>query len=196
MDGVDVREVTLPSLRRNVGIVFQDVFLFMASIRDNIAYGSENASIEQVMAAARTAQIHDFIMELPQQYDTLVGERGVTLSGGQKQRVAIARTLLLDPPILILDDSTSSVDAETEAAIQRALDKVMEGRTTFIIAHRVSSLRRADQILVMDDGRVVERGAHHELIAMEDGAYREIYRLQLEAESDALVETASDDAAG
>ena len=196
VDGVDVREVTLPSLRRNVGIVFQDVFLFMASIRDNIAYGSENASIEQVMAAARTAQIHDFIMELPQQYDTLVGERGVTLSGGQKQRVAIARTLLLDPPILILDDSTSSVDAETEAAIQRALDKVMEGRTTFIIAHRVSSLRRADQILVMDDGRVVERGAHHELIAMEDGAYREIYRLQLEAESDALVETASDDAAG
>ena len=184
-----MRDVTLHSLRRNVGIVFQDVFLFMASVRDNIAYGSENASLEQVMAAARTAQVHDFIMGLPQQYDTLIGERGVTLSGGQKQRVAIARTLLLDPPVLILDDSTSSVDSETETAIQRALDRVMEGRTTFIIAHRVSNLRRADQILVMDGGRVVERGTHRQLVAMEDGAYREIYRLQLEAESDALVET-------
>ena len=197
VDGVDVREVTLESLRRNVGIVFQDVFLFMASIRDNIAYGSESASLEQVMAAGRAAQIHDFVMGLPQQYDTHVGERGVTLSGGQKQRVAIARTLLLDPPVLILDDSTSSVDAETEASIQGALDEVMQGRTTFIIAHRVSSLRRADQILVMDDGRVTERGTHQELIAMERGTYREIYRLQLDAESDALADAASsDDAAG
>ena len=197
VDGMDVREVTLESLRRNVGIVFQDVFLFMASIKDNIAYGSESASLEQVMEAARAAQIHDFIMGLPQQYDTHVGERGVTLSGGQKQRVAIARTLLLDPPVLILDDSTSSVDAETEAAIQRALDEVMQGRTTFIIAHRVSSLRRADQILVMDDGRVTERGTHEELLAKENGTYREIYRLQLDAESDALMDAApSDDAAG
>ena len=197
VDGVDVREITLDSLRRNVGIVFQDVFLFMVSIRDNIAYGSENATLEQVMAAARAAQIHDFVMGLPQQYDTLIGERGVTLSGGQKQRVAIARTLLLDPPVLILDDSTSSVDAETEAGIQRALDEVMQGRTTFIIAHRVSSLRRADQILVMDDGRVIERGSHEDLMAIQGGTYREIYRLQLETESDALVETAaSDDAAG
>ena len=197
VDGMDVREVTLESLRRNVGIVFQDVFLFMASIKDNIAYGSESASLEQVMEAARAAQIHDFIMGLPQQYDTHVGERGVTLSGGQKQRVAIARTLLLDPPVLILDDSTSSVDAETEAAIQRALDEVMQGRTTFIIAHRVSSLRRADQILVMDDGRVTERGTHEELFAKENGTYREIYRLQLDAESDALMDAApSDDAAG
>ena len=197
VDGMDVREVTLESLRRNVGIVFQDVFLFMASIKDNIAYGSESASLEQVMEAARAAQIHDFIMGLPQQYDTHVGERGVTLSGGQKQRVAIARTLLLDPPVLILDDSTSSVDAETEAAIQRALDEVMQGRTTFIIAHRVSNLRRADQILVMDDGRVTERGTHEELLAKENGTYREIYRLQLDAESDALMDAApSDDAAG
>ena len=193
VDGVDVRDATLRSLRRNVGIVFQDVFLFMASVRDNIAYGSENASLEQAVAAAQTAQVHDFIMGLPQQYDTLVGERGVTLSGGQKQRVAIARTLLLDPPVLILDDSTSSVDSETETAIQRALDRVMEGRTTFIIAHRVSSLRRADQILVMDGGRVIERGTHQELVAIENGAYREIYRLQLESESDALVETAGPD---
>ena len=196
IDGVDLREVTLESLRRNVGIVFQDVFLFMASIRDNIAYGAGDASLERVMAVAKAAQIHDFIMGLPQQYDTRVGERGVTLSGGQKQRVAIARTLLLDPPILILDDSTSSVDAETEAALQGALDEVMRGRTTFIIAHRVSSLRRADQILVMRDGRVVERGTHQELVVRKGGEYQGIYRLQHHAETDTLVETAASDDAG
>ena len=187
IDGVDVRACTLESLRRNVGIVFQDVFLFMATVRENISYGVAGASLEQVMAAARSAEIHDFIMGLPEQYDTPVGERGVTLSGGQRQRIAIARTLLLDPSILILDDSTSNVDAETESLIQRALDEVMKGRTTFIIAHRVSSVRRADLIVVLRDGEIVERGSHSELISRE-GLYREIYELQLMAEEEFLAE--------
>ncbi len=187
IDGVDVREVTLESLRRNVGIVFQDVFLFMASIKENIAYGVVNATDQQIVEAATAAQMHDFIMGLYDGYDSLVGERGVTLSGGQRQRVAIARTLLLDPPILILDDSTSSVDAETESFIQRALDELMKGRTTFIIAHRINSLRRADTILVMKDGEIVERGTHLEL-ASSGGLYQEIYNLQLQAEEESLVE--------
>ena len=187
IDGVDVRDVTMESLRRNVGIVFQDVFLFMASIKENIAYGVEDASQQQIVEAATAAQMHDFIMGLYDGYDSLVGERGVTLSGGQRQRVAIARTLLLDPPILILDDSTSSVDTETESLIQRALDELMKGRTTFIIAHRVSSLRRADLILVMKDGEIVERGTHLKL-ASSGGLYQEIYDLQLHAEEESLVE--------
>jgi ATP-binding cassette subfamily B protein len=178
VDGIDIRDVTLASLRRNVGIVFQDVFLFSATIRENIAYGVNNASFERVVAAAKAAQLHDFIMGLPQGYDTWVGERGVTLSGGQRQRLAIARTLLLDPPILILDDSTSSVDLETELLIQKALSEVMRGRTTFIIAHRLSSVRGADLVLVLRDGQIVERGTHQELLRT-GGLYREIYELQL-----------------
>jgi ATP-binding cassette subfamily B protein len=161
-----------------VGIVFQDVFLFSATIRENIAYGVNDASFERVVAAAKAAQLHDFIMGLPQGYDTWVGERGVTLSGGQRQRLAIARTLLLDPPILILDDSTSSVDLETELLIQKALSEVMRGRTTFIIAHRLSSVRGADLVLVLRDGQIVERGTHQELLRT-GGLYREIYELQL-----------------
>ena len=188
IDGIGVEDVTLESLRRNVGIVLQDVFLFMDTVRENIAYGLPHAALEEVMAAARSAQIHDFIMELPQQYDTLVGERGVTLSGGQRQRVAIARTLLLDPPVLVLDDSTSSVDAETEAHIQRALDEVMEGRTTFVIAHRISSVKRADLIIVLEDGEIVEKGTHQELISR-GGPYERIYRLQLLAEEEVLADT-------
>ena len=181
IDGIDVRDVTLESLRRNVGIVSQDIFLFMTTMRENISYGVPSASHEDIVTAARAASIHDFIMGLPDKYETLVGERGVTLSGGQRQRVAIARTLLLDPTILILDDSTSSVDAETESLIQRSLDELMQGRTTFIIAHRVSSLKRADLILVLKDGEVVEKGTHQHLIS-ENGPYREIYRLQLLSE--------------
>ncbi|MCE2463896.1 MAG: ATP-binding cassette domain-containing protein, partial [Dehalococcoidia bacterium] len=192
IDGVDVRDVTLESLRRNVGMVLQDVFLFIASVRENISYGVANASLEQVTAAARSVNLHDFIMDLPEGYNTLVGERGVTLSGGQKQRKAIARTLLQDPSILILDDSTSSVDARTESLIQAALDEVMKGRTTFIIANRVSSLKKADLILVMKDGDVVERGTHQELITR-DGLYSEIYRLQLFAEEDVLMEASPED---
>ncbi len=178
IDGVDARDATLASLRRNVGLVFQDVFLFSATIRDNIAYGVPGASQGQIEAASKAAQLHDFIVSLPQGYDTWVGERGINLSGGQRQRLAIARTLLLDPPILVLDDSTSSVDPGTEALIQQALDRVMERRTSFIIAHRLSSVERADLILVIRDGEIVERGTHAELLSA-GGFYAEIHRLQL-----------------
>jgi ATP-binding cassette subfamily B protein len=178
VDGYDVRRVDLPSLRRQIGIVLQTSLLFSVSIRDNIAYGRPDASLEEIVAAAKAAQAHDFILEMSEGYDTVVGERGVTLSGGQRQRVAIARALLLDPRILILDDSTSSVDTQTERLIQQALDTLMEGRTTFVIAQRLSTVRRADQILVLEDGRIVERGTHEDLLAR-GGLYREIYELQL-----------------
>ncbi|MDE2861377.1 MAG: ABC transporter ATP-binding protein [Chloroflexota bacterium] len=178
VDGVDVRDVTLSSLRHNVGLVQQDVFIFTSTIRANIAYGAVHASEEEVIKAAKLAQLHDFIESLPEGYDTYVGERGVTLSGGQRQRLAIARTLLLDPPILILDDSTSSVDTQTEHLIRQALITVMQGRTTFVIAHRLSSVRNADSILVMKDGQVVQLGTHEELVNI-PGPYQEIYELQL-----------------
>src|SRR2546421_10744856 len=178
IDGQDIREVTQTSLRRNVGLVLQDVFLFNATLRDNIAYGAANATDEQIIAAAKIARLHDFAMELPDGYDTWVGERGVTLSGGQKQRVAIARTLLLNPRILILDDSTSSVDMETEYLIQQALDAVMRGRTSFVVASRVRTIKNADQILVLDAGRIIERGTHETLLAR-GGAYAKLYDLQL-----------------
>ncbi len=177
IDGVDIRDVTLASLRRAVGVVLQDVFLFSATIRDNIAYGKPEATDEEVQAAAKAARIHDFIMSLPDGYQTWVGERGVTLSGGQKQRVAIARTLLMDPRVLVLDDATSSVDMETEYLIQQALREVMRGRTTFVIAHRLRTVRDADQILVLERGRIVQRGTHAELIRV-PGPYRAIYDLQ------------------
>jgi len=178
VDGYDVREVTLESLRRQIGIVLQEPFLFSATVRENIAYGRPDAPLEAVVEAARAAHAHDFIVELPDGYDTLVGERGVTLSGGQRQRVAIARALLMDPRILILDDATSSVDVETEHLIQEALARLMEGRTTFVIAHRISTVRRADLILVLEGGRIVERGTHAELLARGQ-RYAEICRLQL-----------------
>ncbi len=186
IDGHDIRDVTLSSLRRSVGIVLQDVFVFAATLRDNIAYGVEGASLEDVIRVAKVAQLHDFIDALPNGYDSWVGERGVTLSGGQRQRLAIARTLLLDPPILILDDSTSSVDMGTEYQIQQALAEVIKGRTTFVIAHRLSTLRRADLVLVMDEGRIVERGSHQELLA-HDGFYRRIHDLQLMPQEDEAV---------
>ncbi|RMF29006.1 MAG: ABC transporter ATP-binding protein [Chloroflexi bacterium] len=178
VDGYDVREVTLESLRRQIGIVLQEPFLFSATVRENIAYGRPDAPLEAIVEAARAAHAHDFIVELPEGYDTLVGERGVTLSGGQRQRVAIARALLMDPRILILDDATSSVDVETEHLIQEALARLMEGRTTFVIAHRISTVRRADLILVLEGGRIVERGTHAELLA-QGRRYAEICRLQL-----------------
>ncbi len=178
VDGNDVREVTQRSLRQNIGLVLQDVFLFNATLRDNIAYGVANATEEQIIAAAKVARIHDFALMLPDGYDTWVGERGVTLSGGQKQRVAIARTLLLDPRILVLDDSTSSVDMETEYLIQQALDAVMHGRTTFVVASRLRTIKNADQILILDKGSIIERGTHESLLAL-NGAYTRLYDLQL-----------------
>ena len=189
IDGVDVKDITLNSLRHNVGMVFQDVFLFQTSIRENISYGANGVSAEDVEEAAKAAQLHDFIMTLPDGYDTQVGERGVTLSGGQRQRLAIARTLLLNPPVLILDDSTSSVDVETEGLIRKALQEVMENRTTFIIAHRVSSVKGADMILVLKDGEVVAQGTHNELIA-KDGFYKDIYELQLLPGEEVFLESA------
>ena len=178
IDGYDTRDVTLKSLRENVGIVMQDVFVFAATIRDNIAYGLDDVDMEDVVEAAKIAQLHDFVEGLPDGYDTWVGERGVTLSGGQRQRLAIARTILLDPPVIILDDSTSSVDMETEHRLQQALDEAVRGRTTFVIAHRLSTVRRADLILVLEDGEIVERGTHDELVE-QDGFYRRIYDMQL-----------------
>ena len=187
IDDTDIREYTLASLRRNVGIVQQDIFLFSATIRDNIAYGLSSATTEDVIRAAKVAQLHDHIMSLPHGYDTWVGERGATLSGGQRQRLSIARTILIDPPVLILDDSTSSVDVETERLIHQAMIEVMKGRTTFIIAHRLSSVRQADLILVLKDGEIVEQGNHQELMA-KGGNYREIYDLQLRPQEEVLLD--------
>ena len=178
IDGIDVRRLRFASLRRHVGSVLQEPFLFGLTIEENIAYGRQDASREEIVAAARAARAHQFIASFPQGYETRVGERGVTLSGGQRQRVAIARALLCDPRILILDDSTSSVDTETEYLIQQALEELMEGRTTFIIAQRLLTLKSADTILVLDEGRIVQRGTHEELLAM-GGLYKDIYDLQL-----------------
>jgi ATP-binding cassette subfamily B protein len=178
IDGHDIREADLKSLRRQIGIVLQTSLLFSASLRENIAYGHPEASEDEIVAAARAARAHDFITSFPDGYDTAVGERGVTLSGGQRQRVAIARALLMDPRILILDDATSSVDTRTEYLIQLALDTLMQGRTTFVIAQRLSTVKRADLILVLDQGYIVQRGVHAELVE-QPGLYQEIYNLQL-----------------
>jgi len=178
VDGLDVRGMDLVSLRKQIGIVLQTSLLFSDTIKANIAYGRPEATVDEIIVAAKAAQAHAFIEGFTNGYDTIVGERGVTLSGGQRQRVAIARALLMNPRILILDDSTSSVDTQTEKLIQVALDTLMEGRTTFVIAHRLSTVRRADMILVMDKGQIVERGTHNELLAR-GGLYKEIYDLQL-----------------
>ncbi len=187
VDGVDVRETTLKSLREHIGMVQQDVFLFTASLRDNIAYGREDASMDEIVDAARVAQLDDYIRGLDEGYDTEIGERGSTLSGGQRQRMSIARAVLLDPPILILDDSTASVDANTEEKIRTAMEAVMKDRTTFVIAHRLSTVHKADEIIVLDRGRVAERGTHEELLAS-GGAYRRIYELQLRPQEEVMME--------
>ncbi|MBL8046359.1 MAG: ABC transporter ATP-binding protein, partial [Anaerolineales bacterium] len=178
MDDHDVRRVNLKSLRDQIGLVLQTSLLFSATIRENIAYGRPDASEEAIVAAAQAARAHDFILGFPEGYATVVGERGITLSGGQRQRIAIARALLMDPRILILDDATSSVDTRTEFLIQQALDTLMQGRTTFVIAQRLSTVKRADLILVLDGGHIVQRGQHTELVAV-PGLYQEIYNLQL-----------------
>jgi ATP-binding cassette subfamily B protein len=187
VDGFDLRKVTLNSLRSQIGIVLQETILFAATVRENIVFGKPGCSAEEMIAAAKAAQAHDFIMQMPQRYDTLIGERGLTLSGGQKQRVAIARALLMNPRILILDDATASVDAETERQIQIALERLMRGRTTFIIAHRLNTLRRADLILVMERGRIMARGTH-EMLIRESNLYRETYLRQIMSAEHSQVE--------
>jgi ATP-binding cassette, subfamily B, multidrug efflux pump len=177
IDGRDVKEYSLETLRTNIGFVLQESFLFSSTIKANIAYGKPDATMEQIIDAAKRAQAHDFIMELPNGYDTMLGERGMGLSGGQKQRIAIARAICIDPSILILDDATSAVDMETEFNIQRDLKAVMDGRTTLIIAHRISSLKHADEIIVLDNGVIVERGTHEELL-QNGGSYQRIYDIQ------------------
>jgi ATP-binding cassette subfamily B protein len=184
LDDVELRHYPRKYLRQQIGIVQQEPFLFSRTIRENITYGvGRVVSDAEVEAAARAAAVHDVILSFPKGYDTLVGERGVTLSGGQKQRVTLARTLLKDPRILIMDDATSSVDTETEASIRRALQEVMQGRTTFIIAHRIQSVMNADLILVLDKGRIVQRGTHAELMG-QPGSYRQIYELQARIEEE------------
>jgi ATP-binding cassette, subfamily B, bacterial len=174
VDGVDVRDVALSSLRSEIGVIPQDPFLFSTTVRENIAFGGGDVSDEEVERVARLAQAHEFVERLPQGYDTVIGERGITLSGGQRQRIAIARALAIDPRILILDDATASVDATTEARIRAGLREVMRDRTTLIIAHRLSTIALADEVVVLDSGRVAARGTHEELIASSP-VYREIY---------------------
>jgi ATP-binding cassette subfamily B protein len=187
IDGIDVRDVTLESLRNNIGIVQQDVFIHTASIGENIAYGKGDASDEEIREVASIAQLHEFIAGLPDQYDTVVGERGGGLSGGQKQRLAIARTLLMNPPVLILDDSTSSVDAHTEHLVQEGLEEVMRGRTTFVVTNRLSAIRSADVILVFKDGNIDQRGTHEELLA-KGGEYLNLYESQLKPMEEAAIQ--------
>ena len=184
VDGHSIRDVTAQSFRRHIGIVFQDTFLFSTSILENIRFGSLEASEEQVVAAAKAANAHEFIMQMPQGYNTTVGERGVKLSGGQRQRVAIARTILRDPRILILDEATSALDSESERAVQEALEHLMEGRTTLVIAHRLSTVMKADQIIVLDQGRVVETGTHEQLLRR-GGLYYRLYTTQFSTPEEA-----------
>jgi len=178
LDGQDLRDLTLDSLRRNIGVVFQESLLFNRSIRDNLLTGRPDATQEEIERACRMAEAHEFITRKPQGYDTMVGERGSSLSGGQRQRLAIARALLKDPPVLILDEATSALDAATEARVQKALRALMSGRTTFVIAHRLSTVRDADEILVFEAGEVVERGSFEALVAL-DGRFAELVRTQL-----------------
>jgi ATP-binding cassette, subfamily B, bacterial len=180
IDGHDVRDVTLKSLRSAIGIVQQDVYMFSGSIRDNIAYGKPDATDEEILRAAKSAGIHDFVCSLPDGYDTYVGERGTRLSGGQKQRIAIARVFLKNPPILILDEATSALDNESERYIQASLDALSKGRTTIVIAHRLSTIRNADEIVVIADDGIAERGTHDELLA-KGGIYAKYYNMQFES---------------
>jgi len=183
VDGCDLRKVKLASLRSQLAVVLQDTFLFNSTVRENLLYGKPDATDEEVVAAAKAAYAHDFIMALPNGYDTEIGERGVRLSGGQKQRLALARAILVDPRILILDEATSSVDAEAEYLIQQALEAVLEGRTALVIAHRLSTIRSADKIIALEDGRIEEVGSHEELLGR-GGLYSQLYRRQLRLDAE------------
>jgi len=182
VDGTDLRDVTLASLRQHVAIVLQDTFLFNTSVRENLIFGRSDASDDELIAAAKAAHAHEFIETLPQGYETEIGERGVKLSGGQKQRLALARAILVNPRILILDEATSSVDAEAEYLIQQALESVLKGRTSLVIAHRLSTIRNADTIIALEDGRIDEVGSHQELMDR-GGLYSQLYRRQMELAS-------------
>jgi ATP-binding cassette subfamily B protein len=180
IDGIDLRDVQLNSLRQQIGIVLQEPFLFVGTIGENIAYGRPDATMEEIMQAAKAANAHEFIIRFPEGYDTMVGERGTRLSGGERQRISIARAILKDPRILILDEATASVDTETEHKIREAIDRLIAGRTTFAIAHRFSTLKNADRLIVLDKGKLVEIGTHEELMNKEDGVFRRLCEMQSE----------------
>jgi ATP-binding cassette subfamily B protein len=183
IDGRDVRDYDLTALRNKIGVVLQEPFLFHGTVAENIAYGRPVATMEEIIDAARAANAHDFIVGFPDGYDTLVGERGHSLSGGERQRISIARAIMGNPSILILDEATSSVDTETEKLIQEALDRLIANRTTIAIAHRLSTLRKADRLIVLDKGKIIEQGTHEELMKKDDGLYAKLLRLQVEMQS-------------
>jgi subfamily B ATP-binding cassette protein MsbA len=185
IDGIDIRDVSLLSLRKQIGLVTQELILFNDTVRNNIAYSLDNTSMDKILEAAKAAEAHDFISNLPEGYETQIGERGRLLSIGQRQRLAIARALLKNPPILVLDEATSSLDSESEKFIQVAVENVMKDRTTFVIAHRLSTIRNADRILVLDKGKIAEIGTHREL-CKKNGIYRKLYDLQFPEEKELL----------